>query len=76
MIFVDNQGEEKQFHLEEISSMVLLMMKETAVAYLGGQENDAVVFIPAYFNDSQRQATMVAGTITGMNVCGSSMYQL
>merc|ERR1711866_36703 len=68
MIVVNNQGEEKKFHPEEISSMILLKMKETAEAYLGGKINDAVVTVPAYFNDSQRQATKDAGTISGMNV--------
>ena len=48
--------------------MILLKMKETAEAYLGGTVNNAVVTVPAYFNDSQRQATKDAGTISGMNV--------
>ena len=68
MIIVNAQGEEKKFHPEEISSMILLKMKETAEAYLGSKINDAVVTVPAYFNDSQRQATKDAGTISGMNV--------
>mmetsp|Transcript_27619 Transcript_27619/g.51814 ORF Transcript_27619/g.51814 Transcript_27619/m.51814 type:complete len:648 (+) Transcript_27619:72-2015(+) len=68
LIVVSVEGEEKKFHPEEISSMVLLKMKETAEAYLGSKINDAVVTVPAYFNDSQRQATKDAGTISGMNV--------
>merc|ERR1711957_110335 len=68
MIVVNAQGEEKKFHPEEISSMILLYMKETAEAYLGSKVNDAVVTVPAYFNDSQRQATKDAGTISYFNV--------
>merc|ERR1711865_1137649 len=68
MITVSFMGEDKTFHAEEISSMILLKMKETAEAYLGTKVNDAVVTVPAYFNDSQRQATKDAGTISGMNV--------
>merc|ERR1712190_474054 len=68
MIVVQAQGEEKKFHPEEISSMILLYMKETAEAYLGTKVNDAVVTVPAYFNDSQRQATKDAGAISGLNV--------
>ena len=67
-IQVDYKGETKTFFPEEISSMVLTKMKETAEAYLGKTVNNAVVTVPAYFNDSQRQATKDAGTIAGLNV--------
>jgi len=67
-ISVEYKGETKQFNPEEISSMVLIKMKETADAYLGKDIKDAVVTVPAYFNDSQRQATKDAGTIGGLNV--------
>lgn len=67
-IKVDYKGESKLFFPEEISSMVLMKMKETAEAYLGKTVTDAVVTVPAYFNDSQRQATKDAGMISGLNV--------
>jgi len=68
VIEVSFKGETKQFTPEEISSMVLVKMRETAEAYLGGTVNNAVVTVPAYFNDSQRQATKDAGLIAGLNV--------
>ncbi|CAL9771313.1 unnamed protein product [Musa acuminata subsp. burmannicoides] len=68
MIVVQYKGEEKQFSPEEISSMVLTKMKEIAEAYLGTNVKNAVVTVPAYFNDSQRQATKDAGVIAGLNV--------
>ncbi|XP_014274983.1 heat shock-related 70 kDa protein 2 [Halyomorpha halys] len=68
VIVVEYKGEKKEFFPEEISSMVLMKMRETAEAYLGKKVNNAVVTVPAYFNDSQRQATKDAGTIAGLNV--------
>lgn len=67
-IVVKYKGEQKQFCAEEISSMVLAKMKEVAEVYLGRSVKNAVVTVPAYFNDSQRQSTIDAGTIAGLNV--------
>uniref|UniRef100_A0A1B0GHD1 Putative heat shock 70 kDa protein cognate 2 n=1 Tax=Lutzomyia longipalpis TaxID=7200 RepID=A0A1B0GHD1_LUTLO len=67
-ISVEFKGEVKKFAPEEISSMVLTKMKEVAEIYLGGKVSDAVITVPAYFNDSQRQATKDAGVIAGLNV--------
>merc|ERR1719359_1764727 len=67
-IQVDYKGEEKDFYPEEISSMVLIKMKETAEAFLGTTVPNAVVTVPAYFNDSQRASTKDAGAIAGLNV--------
>jgi len=65
---VEYKNETKSFTPEEVSSMVLTKMKETAEAYLGHEVKDAVITVPAYFNDSQRQATKDAGVISGLNV--------
>jgi heat shock protein 5 len=67
-IKVEVKGEDKIFTPEEISGMVLTKMKETAEAYLGKKVTHAVVTVPAYFNDAQRQATKDAGTIAGLNI--------
>lgn len=67
-IVVAHRGAEKQFAAEEISAMVLGKMKEIAEAYLGSKVKNAVVTVPAHFNDSQRQATKDAGLIAGLNV--------
>ncbi|CAN7035354.1 unnamed protein product [Brassica rapa subsp. trilocularis] len=68
MIVVTYKNEEKQFSPEEISSMVLIKMREVAESFLGHAVRNAVVTVPAYFNDSQRQATKDAGSISGLNV--------
>lgn len=68
MISVDVKGEEKSFSPEQISAMVLGKMKKVAEEYLGKEVKNAVVTVPAYFNDAQRQATKDAGTIAGLNV--------
>jgi len=65
---VTYKGEEKVFSPEEISSMILIKMKEIAESYLGKQVKNAVITVPAYFNDSQRQSTKDAGAIAGLNV--------
>jgi len=65
---VEYKAENKSFTPEEISAMVLTKMKETAESYLGQEVKDAVVTVPAYFNDSQRQATKDAGVIAGLNI--------
>jgi heat shock protein 1/8 len=67
-IKIEYKGEIKTYHPEEISSMVLVKMKEIAESYIGYDVVDAVITVPAYFNDSQRQATKDAGQIAGLNV--------
>ncbi|CAD6238758.1 unnamed protein product [Miscanthus lutarioriparius] len=68
LIVVQHKGKERQFRPEEISSMVLAKMRETAEVYLGKAIKNAVITVPVYFNNSQRQATIDAGTIAGLNV--------
>ena len=67
-LHVEYQNETKTLSPEEVSAMVLTSMKETAEAYLGEKVTDAVITVPAYFNDAQRQATKDAGVIAGLNV--------
>jgi heat shock protein 1/8 len=68
LIVVQYQGEQKRFSPEEISSMVVGKMKEIAEAFIGKPVANAVITVPAYFNDGQRQATKDAGGIAGLNV--------
>jgi len=68
MIVIKFKGKEERFYAEQISSMVLTKMKEIAEDYMGKKIKDAVITVPAYFNDSQRQATKDAGAIAGLNV--------
>ena len=67
-ISVESRGEKREFLPEEISSMILVKMKEIAESYLGDKVTDAVITVPAYFNDAQRAATRDAGSIAGLNV--------
>lgn len=68
LIAVTVNNEIKQFSAEEISAMILMKMKQTAEEYAGRSIDDAVITVPAYFNDQQRQATKDAGKIAGLNV--------
>jgi L1 cell adhesion molecule like protein len=68
MIQIKWKGKDEKFYAEQVSSMVLIKMKEIAEDFLGKKVKDAVITVPAYFNDSQRQATKDAGTIAGLNV--------
>ncbi|KAL6123716.1 hypothetical protein ACLB2K_076235 [Fragaria x ananassa] len=68
MIVVTHEGQEKQFSAEDISSMILINMREIAEAYLGTTVKNAVITVPAYFNYSQRQATKNAAVMAGLNV--------
>lgn len=67
-VCVDYAGDKKRFTPQEISAMILGRMKQTAEAYLGQKVTDAVITVPAYFSDQQRQATKDAGLIAGLNV--------
>merc|ERR1719305_1697871 len=68
MIVIKAKGGDKQMAPEEVSSMVLTKMKEIAENYLGKEVKNAVITVPAYFSDAQRQATKDAGVISGLNV--------
>lgn len=68
MVTVEVQGKDKMFSPEEVSAMILGKMRDIAESYLGTSVKNAVVTVPAYFNDNQRQATKDAGTIAGLNV--------
>ncbi|XP_074266579.1 heat shock 70 kDa protein 18-like [Silene latifolia] len=68
VIAISNKNVNKHFSPEEISSMILVKMKEIAEAFLGSPVQNAIITVPAYFNDSQRQATKDAGVIAGLNV--------
>ncbi|KAL8246076.1 hypothetical protein R6Q59_007292 [Mikania micrantha] len=68
VIVFEHESEEKKISPEEISSMILRNLKESAEAFLGTIVTDAVITVPAYFNDRQRQATMDAGLLAGLNV--------
>ncbi|SPO04976.1 probable glucose-regulated protein 78 of hsp70 family [Cephalotrichum gorgonifer] len=68
VVQVEVAGADKQFSPEEVSAMILGKMKDVAEGYLGKKVTHAVVTVPAYFSDSQRQATKDAGTIAGLNV--------
>ncbi len=68
LISIQFKGEQKKYHVEETCSMVLVKFKEIAEAYLSETVENAVVTVPAYFNDTQRQTIKEAGTIAGLNV--------
>ncbi|MFS7994508.1 putative Heat shock protein 70 family [Helianthus anomalus] len=68
IIVLEHMGANKEFSPEEISSMILKNLKEAAEAYLGTTVRDAVITVPAYFSDKQRQATNIAGTLAGLNI--------
>ena len=68
MIVVKFKGETKKLHAEDVSGYILSKMKEIAETYLKTEVKDAVVTVPAYFNDAQRQSTIDAGKIGGLNI--------